>query len=132
MHYEVRFHLLNGKNYRKWQIKSVHKGKKIEVLYYDPQQCQLELTDCKLANRPAKAQQVFESGVHDVSGWVQCKSFTLTQNVPVEFLEELHYNPIKDVHWRRESDAGEFSWDNSEYKSLITHGRYVYVLEERT
>ena len=51
--------------------------------------------------------------------------------LPVDNLEKLYYNPIRDPHWRRESDCNEFVWDESEYATLITNGKQVYILEER-
>lgn len=121
----VRFHLQSGKNYMKWQIRQ---GKSVK--YYDPAQYQLELISCKLINKVSRAKKVNSAGVKDVSGWIECDEVVLTEN-PVDNLERLFYNPIRDIHWRRESDDGEFAWDNSEYCSLITQGKQVYVLEER-
>ena len=51
--------------------------------------------------------------------------------LPVDNLEKLFYNPLRDPYWRRESDNNEFIWDGSEYDSLITNGKQVYILEER-
>jgi hypothetical protein len=51
--------------------------------------------------------------------------------LPIDNLERLFYNPIRDPHWRRESDNNEFVWDNSEYATLLTNGKQVYILEER-
>jgi hypothetical protein len=51
--------------------------------------------------------------------------------LPVDNLEKLYYNPIRDPYWRRESDSNEFIWDGSEYDSLITNGKQVHILEER-
>ena len=51
---------------------------------------------------------------------------------PTDNLERLFYNPIRDPQWRRESDSGEFAWDDSQYFTLITQGKQVYILEERT
>jgi hypothetical protein len=51
--------------------------------------------------------------------------------LPVDNLEKLYYNPIRDPHWRRESDNNEFIWDGSEYATLLTNGKQVYILEER-
>jgi hypothetical protein len=52
-------------------------------------------------------------------------------SLPIDNLEKLYYNPIRDPHWRRESDSNEFIWDESEYATLITSGKQVYILEER-
>lgn len=131
LHAEVRFHLSSGKNYMHWQVKIMQGSKKVDVYYYNPAEYQLEMVGCKLVNRPNKAKQVFEAGVHDVSGWVKCKDVRPVRQMPVDNLEKLYYNPIRDPYWRRESDCNEFIWDNSEYATLITDGKQVYVLEER-
>jgi len=70
-----------------------------------------------------------------VSGWVRCQETMLRKNfypvLPVDNLEKLYYNPLRDPYWRRESDSNEFIWDESEYATLITYGKQVYILEER-
>ncbi len=134
-HGEVRFHLSSGKNYMHWQLKIMRGSKKAEVYYYNPAEYQLEMRGCRLINRPNKAKQVFEAGVHDVSGWVRCEELMLRKDfhpiLPVDNLEKLYYNPIRDPHWRRESDSNEFVWDDTEYATLLTNGKQVYILEER-
>jgi hypothetical protein len=134
-HAEVRFHLSNGPNYMFWQVKVKQGGKTIDVYYHDPKEYQLEMRGCRLWNRPNKAQQVFEAGIHDVSGWVRCEEVMLRKSfypkLPIDNLEKLFYNPIRDPHWRRESDNSEFVWDGTEYDTLITDGKQVYILEER-
>ena len=134
LHGEVRFHLGKGLNYKFWQVKVKQGGKTVDVYYHDPKEYQLEMRGCKLINKPNKAKQVFEAGVHDVSGWVRCEEVMLRKSffpqLPIDNLEKLYYNPIRDPFWRRESDNNEFIWDNSEYASLITDGKQVYILEE--
>ena len=118
-----------------WQVKAMCGRKKLQEFYYDPFYYQLEMVGCKLTNRPNKAKQVFEAGVHDVSGWVRCEELMLRKSfypiLPVDNLEKLYYNPLRDPHWRRESDCNEFIWDNTEYATLLTSGKQVYILEER-
>ena len=127
MKIRVRFHLQSGKNYLKWQIRQ---GKSVK--YYDPAQYQLELIGCKLVNKINKAKKVYEAGVKDVAGWVECDEVIINNEIGVDNLEKLYYNPIKDIRWRRESDCGEFAWDDYRFDALITNGKQVYVLEERT
>lgn len=129
-HNEVRFHLQAGENYRKWQVKVVRGGRKAEVYYLDPAEHRLELRGCRLVNKINKAKKVHEAGVKDVSGWIECEE-VLTSDLPVEGLERLFYNPIRDVHWRRSGDEGQYDWDDTEYATLVTEGRQVYILEER-
>jgi hypothetical protein len=118
-----------------WQLKVMRGREKIEVCYYDPKEYQLEMRGCKLVNKPNKAKKVFEAGVHDVSGWVKCEELMLRKTffpkLPIDNLEKLFYNPLRDPHWRRESDSNEFVWDDSEYATLLTDGKQVYILEER-
>jgi len=129
-HLEVRFHLLNGQNYRKWQVKVMKGRKKISAHYFDPSEVQLEMRGCRLANDLKKAMKVHKEQSKDVTGAVHCQEISLV-HVPTEGLERLFYNPIKNVHWRREADEGEFQWDGTEFQTLVTGGRQVYVLEER-
>ena len=124
--YRVRFHLAKGANFMTWQIR---KGKK--VVYIDPAQHKLEMLGCKLVNKINKAKQVHKRGVKDVAGWVECEDVVINDEIGVDNLERLFYNPIRDPQWRRESDSGEFAWDNSQYSALVTQGKQVYVLEER-
>lgn len=130
-HYEVRFHLGRGENYMHWQVKAMCGREKLQEFYYDPALYQLEMLSCKLVNKLNKAKKVNAAGVKDVSGWVKCDEVIINNEIGVDNLEKLYYNPIRDPMWRRESDCGEFAWDSSEYASLITQGRQVYVLEER-
>lgn len=125
--YRVRFHLQSGRNYLKWQIRN---GK--NVMYVDPSTSNLEMVGCKLVNKLNKAKKVHKAGVKDVAGWVECEQVVINNDNPVDNLERLFYNPIRDPQWRRESDSGEFAWDNSEYATLITNNKQVYILEERS
>ena len=131
LHAEVRFHLGRGEHYMHWQIKIMQGRKKVDEYYYDPFYYQLEMVGCKLVNKVNKAKKVHAAGKKDVAGWVKCDKVMINNEIGVDNLEKLYYNPIRDVHWRRESDNGEFAWDNSEYATLITQGKQVYVLEER-
>lgn len=128
-HNEVRFHLGAGENYRKWQVKVLDGRRKVRVYYLDPSRHRLEMRGCRLVNKINKARKVHAAGVKDVSGWIRCDEVLLSET-PVDGLERLFYNPIKDVRWRREGDAGDFDWDDTEYATLVTEGRQVYILEE--
>jgi hypothetical protein len=129
--YKVRFHLGRGPNYLHWQVKYDN-----VVTYYDPKLYQLELGNCRLVNRPSASRKVFDSGVKGVCGWVECENYWVLNvdrhiSIPVENLERLYYNPVVDPNWRRDSDNGEYSWNNSHFSSLITDGSRLYILEEK-
>jgi hypothetical protein len=134
LHGEVRFHLSNGKHYMFWQLKIMQGSKKVEVCYFDPSEYQLEMRGCTLINKVNRAKKVHKAGVHNVSGWIKCEEVMLRKDfypsLPVDDLERVFYNPVKDPYWRRESDNNEFVWDNTQYGSLITNGKQVYVLDE--
>jgi hypothetical protein len=106
--------------------------KRVDQFYVDPTEYQLELRGCRLINKVARAKWVNKKQKKNVSGWVQCEEVMLRKDLPVDGLEKLYYNPIKDIRWRRESDAGEFEWDDYEFDTLVTDGRQVHVLEERS
>jgi hypothetical protein len=124
--YRVRFHLQNGENYKKWQIR----GKNM-VQYLDPDTHTMELIGCRLVNQVNKAKKVHAAGVKDVAGWIECDDIIMGEEIDVDNLERLFYNPIVDPYWRRDADDGEFIWDGSRFATLVTKGRRVYVLEER-
>lgn len=128
MKYMVRFHLQRGQNYMHWQIRSTDGL----VHYFDPNEYQIEMTGCRLVNKIGVAQRVNNEGVKDVCGWVECDNYHvyLRDNVSTEGMESLSYNPIKDVHWRRDGDDGEFDWDNRCFDWLITSGNKVYIAAE--
>ena len=134
LHAEVRFHLLSGKNYMHWQVKVMQGSKKVDAYYYNPAEYQLEMRGCRLVNKVNRAKKVHKAGVHNVSGWVRCDEVMLRKDfypsLPVDSLEKLYYNPVRDPYWRRESDANEFIWDDTEYGTLITGGKQVYILDE--
>lgn len=133
-HHEVRFHLGAGRHYMHWQVKVMQGRKKVWEYYIDPDIYQVEMVDCELVNKLNKAKKVNKAGKKDVSGWIKCNrvEYVVRNNgLPVDDLERVYYNPIRDVHWRRESDGGEFAWDYSKYSTLITNNKQVYILEER-
>ena len=118
-----------------WQVKEMLGRKKVWEYYIDPIKYQVEMVDCELVNKVNKAKKVHAAGKKDVAGWVRCarvEYIVRDKGLPVDNLERVFYNPIRDVHWRRESDDGEFAWDDSEYATLITNNKQVYILEERT
>lgn len=127
--YRIRFHLARGIHYLHWQVR----GDDGSVKYYDPKQYQLEMINCRLVNKLNEAKKVNFAGVKDVCGWIECEDYNAINSqdsLVVDDLESLTYNPIKDVHWRRSGDDGEFYWDNYTFDMLITSSNRVYVATE--
>ena len=54
--YKVRFHLGKGKNFGKWKVENTETG---TDKFYDPDQVQLKLTNCKLTNNPKTAEKIY-------------------------------------------------------------------------
>ena len=127
--YNVRFHLQHGPHYMHWQIR----GKDGSLEYVNPEEYDLEMFDCTLVCKTNKAKKVYNAGRKDVCGWVECEEYIMHQPGTLLFyheLERLYFNPIRDIHWRRDDDGGGFAWDGSVFNSLVTKGKNVYVLEE--
>jgi len=128
--YRVRFHLQRGKHYMHWQIR----GYDGSVQYLDPSKYCVEMLGCKLINKKNAAKKVYNAGVKDVCGWVECENYHIHFREDMENyldnLERLRYNPIVDPCWRRQDDDGDFDWDNYHFDSLMTNGKNVHVLEE--
>jgi len=128
MKYQIRFHLARGENYMHWQVKASDGS----IRYIDPSKHQIEMIGCKLINKVGTARSVNKKGVKSVCGWIECDNYWPIGNdcIPIDDLERLYYNPIKDVHWRRDSDDGDFNWDNTYYDNLVTNGKNVHILHE--
>ena len=126
--YKIRFHLQRGKHYMHWQIKA-YDG---TVKYLDPAKYQIEMYGAKLINKTNAARKVNLAGKKDVRGGVECENFDIIEagQVDTKYMDKLSYNPIKDIHWRRSGDDGEFSWDNTMYDLLVTNGNGVFVASE--
>ena len=54
LHAEVRFHLLNGQNYRKWQVNIMQGKKRVDQFYVDPTEYQLETVSYTHLTLPTK------------------------------------------------------------------------------
>jgi hypothetical protein len=129
--YSVRFHLGRGPHYKFWQIKNL-KDKSEAPLYLNPEKFQLYLYNCKLVCKESHAKKVFEAGIKDVCGWVQCETFgvyELEHNEPqsIEGFRRVYFNPIVDTNWRVEGYDNSFN--NAHFEELLTSGSRVYLLE---
>ena len=130
--YSVRFHLGRGPHYKFWQIKNL-KDKSEAPLYLNPEKFQLYLYNCKLVCKEKDAKRVFEAGIKDVCGWIQCDTFgvyELEHNEPqsIEGFRRAYFNPIVDTNWRVEGYDNSFN--NAHFEELLTSGSRVYLLEE--
>lgn len=129
-HYEVRFHLGEGKCYKHWQIKVFDSNKDgYEVLYYDPAQYQLTLSECQLINKPNKAKKVFNSQKRDVCGWVKCYNILVTditifEPKTIDNRRMVVYDPKIRTHWHYENCETDI--DCRIFEKLTTIGKRIY------
>lgn len=120
--WKVRFHLGRGENYLHWKIEN---PKTKEVEFYNPDEVQIEMYNCKLTNSPATAMKIF-TGKSDKSpiAWVVCEKYKVSKKIdPVDSDERLTYNPRTAPNW---FDTDGDNVDNFVFEKLITFGRGVY------
>jgi hypothetical protein len=93
--FKVRFHLAQGVNYMKWQIRD-NEG---NVIYLEPSEVSLSLHNCKLINRPSTAKKIHEGANKSVCAWVECEGYTI--NTPPTIVDNyiLTYNPRVAPNW---------------------------------
>jgi hypothetical protein len=120
--YKVRFHLQNGKNYMKWQIKD-ERG---SVHYYDPEAVNIIMLKATLENRRNTAEKIKRGANKTVCGWVRCLHIEVVprredyDGIGIT----LNYNPRVNPFWEYQGE----SIDNSKFATLITEGRKVKAL----
>ena len=115
--FKVRFHLAQGENYMKWQIKN-HLG---EVTYYDPEKVTLAMYKCKLVNQKGTAQKIYDGANKTVCAWIECGAIRILN--PSEITEnKVSYNPRVQPNWMMNNQIV----DNIGFNYLRTSGRGVY------
>jgi len=121
--FQVRFHLGAGKNYGKWQVKSM-----AGVRYYDPAAVSLTLLDCQLRNHPSTAGKIHDGAKKAVCAWVDCNEVLIT--LPANHVGlPVSYNPRVAPHWR--NMAGD-SIDGRRMEVLRSNGKQLVYTGERT
>lgn len=117
---KVRFHLGRGKNYKKWQV-SCQKRK----VYYDPNEVNLKLHDCKLHNNSKIATSIFKGANKTVCSWISCNAIEI---LPPKIIQgkQIFYNPRSHPNWHSENES---NLDKQFFKTLQTYGKNVFVHE---
>ena len=117
--FKVRFHLGNGENYMKWQIRD-NEG---NVNYYNPEEVSLKLEDCFLRNQLGTSTKIFKGKIKKtVCGWVECSNVVIREAQEVKGVH-LKYNPKKSPHW----------WLNDEivngqsFSEIVSSNKSLYV-----
>jgi len=92
---KVRFHLAQGVNFMKWQIKD-NKG---NVIYLEPSEVSLSLHNCKLVNRPSTAKKIHEGAHKTVCAWIECEGYNINKPPTVVDNQIVTYNPRVTPNW---------------------------------
>jgi hypothetical protein len=124
--YKVRFHLAQGENFMKWQVKLVDSK---EVQYYDPEEVTLLMSKCKLRNQASTAKKINEGANKTVCAWIDCENVrVLDRKIPQTHIDDfVRFNPRIKPYWmgRNESD----NLDNQEIETLWTDGRNILTTD---
>jgi hypothetical protein len=129
MYYKVRFHLGAGQHFKHWQVSIMRGGKLSDTVYFNPDEYQLILFDCKLINRPSTAKSVFESQKRDVCGWIRCENLDVIdlfdgESMDIGGLPRLEFDPKLIPYWHHTNSSD--SLDNYKFDRIITSGKKVY------
>ncbi len=125
--YKVRFHLGAGVHFKHWQIRTVVKGQRDKVEYFNPEIVQLELVDCTLRSNTRIAKKVLKEQVRDVCGWVECQSFTHEANISVQELPEVVYDPKINPYWKIDGDSDNY--EMIRVNTVVSGGKRLYILK---
>lgn len=119
---KVRFHLANGENYMKWQVKYPDGL----TTYVDPMEKTLVMTNAKLCNRPKTAEKIYCGADKTVCAWVACDDVLMSarSNVDTNKYTAVWFNPRKQINW---VDNDGNNMDGKEFKLAFTQGRNVFV-----
>lgn len=121
--YKVRFHLGQGENFRKWQIKNTATG---AVDYVNPETCTLVMVGCKLRVQPAAARKINRRETSKtVCAWIDAEQVRAQYNgvMPKPKGPVVRFNPHVSEHWQGEQ--GE-TLDNAEIPAMVTSGRAIF------
>jgi hypothetical protein len=103
--YKLRFHLGQGPNFMKWQLKNRN-----EISYFDPYEVTIRAYSVTLRNAPKVAAKIHAGAHKTVCAWLDCEFIDIS---PVEIhadfcgFTHLSFNPKKFPHWT----VGESGWN---------------------
>ena len=124
--YQIRFHLANGENFMKWQVKDLSNG---EVNYYDPSEYQLVMYDSVLKNQKTTAKKINCGANKTVCAWIRAgrvviRSLARQSEYPYSMIYEVSYNPRVNPFW---TNYEGIDVDNTEYGEVMSVGRKLFA-----
>jgi hypothetical protein len=127
--YYLRFHLLKGPNFKKWQVTAPDGSK----TYHDPNDVQITMRQCRLHNQPGTAARINAEEINKTPcAGVECESLSVKVlrcwHLPAPG-ERVFYNPHVAPHWRDESDA---NIDGTTWDVITTLSNALFAMDTRT
>lgn len=119
--FRVRFHLGSGCNYKFFQVKNVLTG---ETTYHNPNEVQLLMIDCQLANNKSIATRIHNGSVKAVCAWVSCAWVEVVSKKTIPAGTQVIYNPRKEPNWHNQSGV---DLDRHCYKQLLTVNNEIFI-----
>jgi hypothetical protein len=122
---KIRFHLGAGENFMKWRVEDTINGK---VLFFNPDEYELKMYNCKLYNHKGTAEKIYDGGNKTVCAWIMANGMEAywTGHNEVDANRRITYNPRVATNWM---DSEGNNIDKVEFDSLITIGKKLYKSE---
>jgi hypothetical protein len=122
--YKLRFHLGQGPNFQKWQLKV-----RDEISYFAPSEVTIRAFNVTLRNAPKVAAKIHAGAHKTVCAWLDCEFIDIS---PVEKFSDagftyLKFNPRIFPHWTI-PDTG-WNLDGKIVGNIITMGRNVLTTQ---
>jgi hypothetical protein len=117
---KVRFNLGAGKNYQKWKVEGLAAG----VLYLDPEEVSIVMTNCSFRNHKGVAKKIFEGANKTVCAWILCDEILFVQPDKLqETSQQAKYNPRTQPNWLLDGEI----IDGQTRPRLHTVGRKIFI-----
>jgi hypothetical protein len=125
--YKIRFHLANGNNFMKWQVKNTDTN---EVSYVDPSENQIAMMNATLKVQPSTAKKIHEGACKTVCAWIQCEAVKIFPANKIKINAHdyrIQFNPKHCPDWINSWNGNIIS--NGEYNLIFTNDRSLYVVD---
>jgi hypothetical protein len=120
---KVRFHLAQGENYMHWQVKYPDG----ETRYFNPENYQLVMFECKLHNQRGTAEKIcYEGQNKTVCAWIECDEIIVSTIIESNGGSRISYNPRVKPHWM---DVDGNNIDKHTYHVIKSINNKLHIIE---
>ena len=123
---KIRFHLAKGEHFMHWQVKYIDGTTK----YFDPNEFQLVMFECKLRNQRKTADKICYDGIHKtVCAWIEADEIIVSTIINSEIDGEMiSYNPRVLPYWVADTSDGEpLNIDNKKYNQITSLNNKLFI-----